>query len=427
MQGREAPSQNADEDQRTDAQQIDAPGQVPVSDAETRAAAAPPTPPIDPRRQAQQQRLRGIVAAMLAVLVIIIVIWNVAMHSPASTTSTNSATAAATPRSAVSVPATPAAATSLSSKAVAAPATRTQGVQPPVLSSHPGGSTTAPTIAVGAHVLAVGQIIGARARLRAPEQAIVLRTGAIAVADTGNKRLVILKPNGALFRSTQLSGGGRHMKAPFSLAAGANYIYLLDPKRGSIDQYTLDGAFVRELMLNPVLLGDARGISIAPNTLYVANPRGNDVVAIGIPSGAILRRYKSKALGSGSDQFNQPTGVFATSDGQNIYVLDTVNSRMKVLNVRGGVTRVLSIPPSDTIHPNWMVVLPDGRLVLSNPAGALFVYPAKGRSPTRYTLSLRGRPLRPGLEPQGISVRKDGSLLVTDVAGNRLLAVSLPS
>ena len=168
-------------------------------------------------------------------------------------------------------------------------------------------------------------VLGTPARLVQPHEAVLLPHGQIAVADTGNRRLAILDVTGHLLKSVRTGA----LQEPYAVAASSHALFVLDAGRGSIERYDLAGRFEREIISNPPLLANARGMALGPDgTLYVANPRSNSVVLLST-GGHILRQVTS-SLGAGPDQLNQPSDV-AVSPNNTVYVLDNMNNRIKAL------------------------------------------------------------------------------------------------
>jgi DNA-binding beta-propeller fold protein YncE len=157
--------------------------------------------------------------------------------------------------------------------------------------------------------------------------------------------------------------------------------------------------------------------------LYVANPRSNAIVVTST-QGKILYRLSSPR-GPGKDQFNAPADV-AVGPGGNLYVADTANNRIKVLAPSGAFVAQWPVPPATSQQPVVVVPLSDGRVLATDPAGALLVYPPDSALPVfRRPLAVpAGQPRAVG--PSGLALWAGGTTLVTDGRSNRLLVVRLP-
>jgi DNA-binding beta-propeller fold protein YncE len=261
-------------------------------------------------------------------------------------------------------------------------------------------------------------VLGTPAGLVQPHEAVLLPHGQIAVADTGNRRLAILDATGHLLKSVR-SGA---LQEPYAVVASSHALFVLDAGRGSIERYDLAGRFEREIISNPPLLANARGMALGPDgTLYVANPRSNSVVLLS--TGGHIVRQLTTPLGAGPDQFNQPSDV-AVSRDDTVYVLDNMNNRIKVLTASGAFIAQWPAPPSDTLHSVHVLPLRGGRMLASDPlAGALLLYRPGGGVPVRVPLDVPGRAVG-SVQPLGLSLGPGGSVLATDGHGNRVLLVS---
>ncbi len=281
--------------------------------------------------------------------------------------------------------------------------------------------TPVPFAVVNGAPITATAVLGVDAGLKGPREAVELPNGRIAVADTDNGRLAILDKKGGLIAS--ITKAATAFQQPFALATNGRDLYVLDATRGAIERFDTGGHFVREIAHDSALLQDARGLSInRSGLLYVANPRANAVITFS-PDGKVIKQLTSP-LGAGPTAYNQPSDVAVARD-DSLYIYDDGNTRIKKEKPSGDLVTQLQAPPSDTLHSVHVLPLPDGRVVASDPAGALVVYPATGGTPTRLPLHMPGQPLSP-VSPLGLSRLSDGAILVSDDTGNRLLVVRLP-
>ncbi len=281
--------------------------------------------------------------------------------------------------------------------------------------------TPVPFAVVNGAPITATAVLGVDAGLKEPREAVELPNGRIAVADTDNGRLAILDNKGGLVAS--ITKAATAFQQPFALATNGRDLYVLDATRGAIERFDTGGHFVREIAHDSVLLQDARGLSVnRSGLLYVANPRANAVITFS-PDGKVVKQMTSP-LGDGPITYNQPSDIAVAHD-YSLYIYDDGNTRIKKEKSSGYFVTQLQAPPSDTLHSVHVLPLLDGRLVASDPTGALVVYPATGGTPTRRPLRVPGQPLSP-VSPLGLSRLSDGAILVSDDTGNRLLVVRLP-
>jgi DNA-binding beta-propeller fold protein YncE len=267
--------------------------------------------------------------------------------------------------------------------------------------------------------LPVSAVLAQKVGLAGPRTAVPLPGGQIAVADTSNRRLVLLDRAGHLVASVRAGG----LQQPVAVAAAPGALYVLDAARGAIERYDTAGRYRGEIIHAPALVG-ARDMALGQGgLLYVANPRANDIVVLST-QGKILYRLSS-ARGPGKDQFNAPADVAVGPDG-NLYVADTANNRIKVLAPSGTVVAQWPAPPSTPQQPVQVLPLPDGRVLAADPAGNLLVYPPDGALPVFQRALAVPAGQRRAVGPSGLAPRAGGTMLVTDGRSNRVLVVRLP-
>lgn len=368
------------------------PSTRPVLTAEARA-----------RERARQRQIRAVVAGILALILLAVVIFQLT-HNPAAPT-------AATLPSPSPQPSPPATIGHRASAVVLGPPKATTAPHP----------TIAPHPTTGESSLAVLAVLGTGAGLSDPREAVALPNGLIAVADAGHRRLALLNGAGTLVRSVT-TRGQLPLQGAQAVTAGDRYIYLLDAGRGAIERYTLGGDYVDEVRYQPNLIGLASDITIAPNTLYVASPRANGVALVSLHGN--LKQQLSGPVGNGPTQFNRPSSIAVARHGR-MYVVDSLNNRIKILARDGSLVRQLATVPSDAAHVAHVLPFPSGRLLVSDPTGALLIYPVNGGTPRRLQLRL-GNTVLTGVHPGGLFALPGNRILVTDSAGNRLLIVQAP-
>lgn len=235
------------------------------------------------------------------------------------------------------------------------------------------------------------------------------------VADTGNGRVVTLDSAGRLVTTYRPAAG---VFQPYALALAGAGVDVLDAGQGAVLRFNARGRFVGVIAHDPALV-TGRGMAVGPDgSLYVANPATNQIVAL--TADGRLERKLTSPLASGPGQFNQPSDVAVTRSGI-IYVLDNINDRIEALNSNGAYLGQWPAPPSGTVQSAHVLPLDDGRLLASDPSGAIIIYSPSGAS-TRHALTAPGSAPGP-VQPLGMALMPGGGILVADATGNRLLIV----
>ena len=289
----------------------------------------------------------------------------------------------------------------------------------PTPAPQPAATTAATTgTATGRAVVREVAVLGGQAGLLAPQEAVQFRNGTIAVADTGHKRLVFLDARGHLL--TQVTAGASPLQQPFAITAAGGTLYVLDSEGDTISRFDSRGRFRGTVLHDPVL-NHARGLALGPHgTLLVANPASNGVLTLS-RAGSILHTLGG-SVGSGPTSLDQPSDVALGTSGFT-YILDNNNQRVQIVNAAGAFVGQRRAPASSTIASAHVLPLPDGRLLVSDPTGSLLLYPSNGGSATRIMLRVKGD-ASAKVSPLGLALMKQGGVLVTDTAGNRLLVLT---
>ncbi len=270
--------------------------------------------------------------------------------------------------------------------------------------------------------LAVDGVYGDRAGLSNPHAAARLPDGSLVVADTGNRRVVILSTSGDVLRS--ITDCSQSAAAPYGVAVDGDGFAVLDAGCGTIDLYGSDGQLQRHVLQSPWLVG-ARDLQPGPSgDVLVANPSINTILDLSA-TGLVTRRV-TKVFGAASGQW---AGVSAATWGAHglLYALDSENNRIQALDASGVVERTWPAPASDADHPLGMLALPDGSLLSVDPSEGLLTYPPGGGPPRSLPLTVDNQPLsESGAVLGSLAPAGTRQVLVVDSAGDRVLLVRVP-
>jgi DNA-binding beta-propeller fold protein YncE len=208
-----------------------------------------------------------------------------------------------------------------------------------------------------------------------PWSVAVDKQGMVYVADTWNHRIVKLDPQ---FHYVETWGYPAKPSGPDSLLA------LYGP---------------REIVF------DAAGNLLVSDT-------GNERVLEFAPDGTPLGSFGS--AGSGPGQFQEPVGIAVAPDGT-IYVADTWNGRIQVFDAGKHYVRSIPVPgweSHDVQNKPYLALLPNGDLLLTQPAGDRIIELRPDGSPVR-TASTLGPDL-PLTRPIGVAADSSGKVYVSD-------------
>jgi DNA-binding beta-propeller fold protein YncE len=292
----------------------------------------------------------------------------------------------------------------------------------------------------------------------------------IIISDTGNSRVQVYKPNGHFaYEIGNLGTGLGEFKSPNSVAIDqSGNIYVADIAYRRISKFSPNGCFLKvwsvkqeptdilfdveqnmyvlfaedgKIVKYPSHSGKIKEITLndethnyISNTVSLAVDMRGDIYLMELGNHSIVKIDQDKNVllkfgskGAGKGQFDKPTGITADSQG-NIYIADSRNKRVQVLNISGSrkahLESVGYMPPvidyEKAIYSGDTVVdlnyVPDQGLYVLRDYNAQILL--KGESNKRI-----GNSDENGVElknPMALYASKNGRILVADTGNHRL-------
>ncbi len=293
--------------------------------------------------------------------------------------------------------------------------------------------------------------------LNTPRAVAVGPNGSIAIADSGNHRVVLLDQAGNELRtfgsfcnlsegeaggcvdpdgSGPLNLGDGQFNEPWGIAMGQDgSIFVSDTWNGRIQLFDADGNFVRAWgffnttngeLGDPNALFGPRGIALdGDGNLYVADT-GNKRILHFTPTGELITQVGGGGVIGG--RFEEPVGIAVDPNDGSVYVADAWNRRIQKLT--GALEFVVEWPvagwESQLIYDKpYVAVAPNGDVYASDPEFyRVFVYSSDGT--LKASFGNFGAELNRFALPNGLAVDPtNGTLLVADADNNRVMVFPL--
>ncbi len=215
----------------------------------------------------------------------------------------------------------------------------------------------APPAVTGAPLSGIAR--GVAAGLNQPKGIAIGPDNRVYVADTGNKRVLILQPDGTMIG--ELVGTAPFVE-PFDLAVGPDgKVYVLDPGVERISIFDRDDTYLGDLPADPALVGRSRGLHVdRDGRIWVANTAAGRVVALDSNGNLLL----GIPVWPGND--SQPVDVAVGMDGS-IFVTDAGLHKLVQFDAGGRRLLAWDIPVANTIDASHLAVDGAGYLYLSKP------------------------------------------------------------
>ncbi|MEM4730105.1 MAG: putative Ig domain-containing protein [Thermoplasmata archaeon] len=276
--------------------------------------------------------------------------------------------------------------------------------------------------------------------------------GYIVVADRGNFRVCVFKPDRTLAFILGVTGvpgnDDQHFQSPSGVATDEEgNIYVSDGALHRVQVFDKNGNWLRTLGSpgNPgtgnMQFNMPSGLFVTPSRdILVADTGNHRVLALKHIGGAnYVYNYTlgfTGVAGSDIEHFNAPQDVCMDLSG-NTYVADTLNSRVQkftgtVYKATIGVTGQPGFDNEHLCYPSSVSVSPTGEIFVCDPPGGTFI---KGRvqvydSSLRHILSIGARHwsglVTPGNsdyafnQPCGVASNSTGALFVSDTKNQRV-------
>ena len=227
----------------------------------------------------------------------------------------------------------------------------------------------------------------------------VVPNGHTFIADHTSHQIHVFDEQRKHIRSFGQQGSGNgQLDDPTGIAVDPDGLaYVCNCRNNCIEIFRMDGTFVKQFGVGH--LSNPSGVTVNNNQVYVADS-GNNRISIFTLEGHLTRTIGSQ--GSGPGQFDWPTAVSISSDGD-MYVTDYWNHRVQVFSPDGVFQRELGEGQLD--WPLGILIAADGHVFVANTGNnRIVIFNTTGLLVHRFEV---------GSQPYGLAIDHNGDLLVT--------------
>ena len=255
-----------------------------------------------------------------------------------------------------------------------------------------------------------------------PRGIIETPNGQFVVVDTKNHRIQAFKPTGEFIWKMGAEGDqDGQFKEPNDAAIDPTngHIYITDTWNHRVVRLTPEGVFVGAAQYE---FFGPRGIAFHPTKklLYIADTGHSQIKVISLDGTPVQTWGK---LGQEDADFREPVGIDVMPNG-NVAIVDSLNKRVKIYTAEGELVRHWPIQTSwngQSGFESHLASLPDGNLYLTDPKeSSVHIYTEQGQLVGKIKTGVDGVPLQ---QPLGITVTRQGQVLVTDYAQGRVIRI----
>jgi 4-amino-4-deoxy-L-arabinose transferase-like glycosyltransferase/DNA-binding beta-propeller fold protein YncE len=204
-----------------------------------------------------------------------------------------------------------------------------------------------------------------------PRDVAGLSDGSLLVADTVNRRVQLLDPQGRPLNS--LTGDPFPFEEPLAVAVNSkDEILILDSTLQWVYRYDSAGNLLDRFGGPTAYLFHPRGMTVLEDDTVALADTGGSRLALFSPDG--LSAGSIGGLGNGPGQFNEPTDVLRDAQGT-YFVAEAENNRIQRVDAGGSPLSQWAIPDSYGFNGPHLAFGPDG---------SIFVTESRSRSLFRY-------------------------------------------
>lgn len=275
-------------------------------------------------------------------------------------------------------------------------------------------------------------------QFNSPRGVAVAPDGSVFVADANNHRIQHFASDGAFINewgsqsvpnTGELPGGSFNEPWGVAVSPDGRYVYVADTWNHRIQKFTTNGRFLASWGTfgqddQPFSMWGPRDVAVDNDGNVLVMDTGNKRIKVFDADGNFISQFGEFGFELG--QFDEPVGFALDRATGRLYVADTWNQRVQVLNYSGGNFEAVESWDiagwygQSLVNKPYLSVGTDSRVYISDPeAGRILVYEADG-SFVYFFGGFDQTAVDIGVA-QGVAADAAGGLWVTDSQNNRLI------
>jgi DNA-binding beta-propeller fold protein YncE len=256
--------------------------------------------------------------------------------------------------------------------------------------------------------------------LQRPQSGVVDESGRILVTDISRQAVYVFDQKEGNLEIWEMAQGSTHFNSPSGIALGeGGEVFVADAELGVVARLNRKGE--GQSLIGKGELRRPVGVAYDPAThlLYVADTYGHDIKVFDA-NGRLLRTVGQR--GDRPGEFNYPT-YLALAKGE-LYVTDTMNSRVQVLNAETGKSRLslgeIGLNIGNMVRPKGVAVDDNGNIyVVESYYDHLLVYNNNGEF--LMAIGGTGKDIGNFYLPSGVFTDAQNRIYVSDMFNGRVV------